>query len=391
MKPDARFSIAEEIMLDFAGRTGLSPAGEPPRRYLWTDAFAVCNYLELHRRSGAARYRDLALLLVDQVHHVLGRHRPDDSRSGWISGMEEREGEIHPTVGGLRIGKKLNERGLNDRLDERLEWDRDGQYYHYLTKWMHALSRVSRVTEDPKYNTWAVELARTAHRGFLYAPSFGGRKMMYWKMNIDLSAPLVRSMGQHDPLDGFITYNELAAGAAKAPPWAGEDVLGKEIADIEKICLGKTWTTDDPLGIGGLLFDAFRVVQLMTDGSLEENDLLTALLEAARAGLNACLRRNSLELPADYRLAFRELGLSIGLKAIDRLWRFIERKPDLFRDRQELRARVEALMRYTPLVEIIEGFWLDDGNRQAESWTEHEDINSVMLATSLIPDGFLTL
>jgi len=391
MKPDARFSIAEEIMLDFAERTGLSPAGDSPRRYLWTDAFAVCNYLELYRRSGAPRYRDLALLLVDQVHHVLGRHRPDDSRSGWISGMEEREGEIHPTFGGLRIGKKLNERGPNDRLDERLEWDRDGQYYHYLTKWMHALSRVSRVTENMKYNTWAVELARTAHRGFLYAPSFGGRKMMYWKMNIDLSAPLVRSMGQHDPLDGFITYSELAAGAAKAPPSAGEDVLGREIADIEKICLGKTWTTDDPLGIGGLLFDAFRVVQLMTGGSFEGNDLLTALLDAARVGLNACLRRNSLELPADYRLAFRELGLSIGLKAIDRLWRFIERKPDLFRDRQELRARVEALMRYTPLVEIIEGFWLDDGNRQAESWTEHEDINSVMLATSLIPDGFLTL
>lgn len=32
---------------------------------------------------------------------------------------------------------------------------------------------------------------------------------MYWKMNIDLSHPQVHSMGQHDPLDGYLTYNEL--------------------------------------------------------------------------------------------------------------------------------------------------------------------------------------
>ncbi len=35
---------------------------------------------------------------------------------------------------------------------------------------------------------------------------------MYWKMSIDLTRPLVSSMGQHDPLDGFITYNEIKNG-----------------------------------------------------------------------------------------------------------------------------------------------------------------------------------
>ena len=37
-----------EIMMEFARKTGLSPASGAPRRYLWTDAFAVCNFLGLY-------------------------------------------------------------------------------------------------------------------------------------------------------------------------------------------------------------------------------------------------------------------------------------------------------------------------------------------------------
>ncbi len=102
--------LVQEIMLDFARLTGLAPADAHPRRYLWTDAFAVCNYLELFRRTNDKTYWNLSLRLVDQVHHTLGRHRDDDPRCGWISGLDEQEGELHPTRRGLRIGKKLNER-----------------------------------------------------------------------------------------------------------------------------------------------------------------------------------------------------------------------------------------------------------------------------------------
>ena len=56
-----------------------------------------------------------------------------------------------------------------------------------------------------------------------------------------------------------------------------------------------------------------------------------------------------------------------------------------------LHSRIETLMRYAPLSEIIETFWLEPANRETESWTEHRDINMVMLATSLAPDGYLTL
>ena len=246
MSNTATTELAREIMLEFARLTGLSPARAHPRRYLWMDAFAVCNYLEFYSQTNNKAHLDLALQLVDQVHHVLGKHRGDDPRQGWISGLDAQQGEEHPTVGGLRIGKQLNERKPNEPSDERLEWDQDGQYYHYLTKWMHALNCVSQATRDPTYIRWAIELAKTAHAKFTFAPPYGGRKRMHWKMSIDLSYPLVPSMGQHDPLDGFVTYCELQAAAAN--DWDGSSYpdLGHEIVDMARICQGIQLPTNDP-------------------------------------------------------------------------------------------------------------------------------------------------
>lgn len=39
---------------------------------------------------------------------------------------------------------------------------------------------------------------------------------MYWKMSIDLDRPQVRSMGHHDPLEGYVACAQLAATAADA-------------------------------------------------------------------------------------------------------------------------------------------------------------------------------
>jgi hypothetical protein len=38
---------AAQLMSEFATRTGLAPPAQDQQRYLWTDAFAVCNFLEL--------------------------------------------------------------------------------------------------------------------------------------------------------------------------------------------------------------------------------------------------------------------------------------------------------------------------------------------------------
>ena len=368
---------ARDLMAEFAARTGLDPPRTRPRRYLWTDAYAVCNYLELFRRTGDAAYRDLALHLVDQVHHTLGRHREDDPRTGWISGLSEAEGEAHPTRGGLRIGKPLPERRPDELFNERLEWERDGQYYHYLTKWMHALSRVGRITADATYTRWAVELARAAHAAFTYTPTPGGRKRMYWKMSIDLSRPVVTAMGQHDPLDGLVTYSELEMAA-------GEARLTAEIADLARICRSGSLATDDPLGIGGLLFDAGRMAQLLSQGGFACEDLLAPVLDAALAGLAAFTRGGTLRHPADYRLAFRELGLSIGLRGTGELVRHLRERPGLS-------GRADALIRYVPLADAIERFWMDDTNQKVGTWTGHREINMVMLATSLAPGEYLAV
>lgn len=125
-------------------------------RVSWTDAFAVCTYASLHRWRPEGSYLDVALRLVDQVHHVLGRYWDDDPRRGWISGLADNEGEARPTAGGLRIGKPLPDRAVEEPLSSSLGWDRDGQYFHYLTKWMLALHRVAQVTYEPTYERWSV-------------------------------------------------------------------------------------------------------------------------------------------------------------------------------------------------------------------------------------------
>jgi hypothetical protein len=391
VKQNEHQPLVREIMMEFTRETGLSPALKSPRRYLWIDAFGVCNFLGLYHQTRDETCLHLALHLVDQVHETLGQHRGDDPRTGWISGLDEQQGRKHPTKGGLRIGKELNERGLHDPFVERLEWDRDGQYYHYLTKWMHALNRVSRGTGDLKYHTWAVELAKTAHARFVYASPSGGPKRMYWKMSIDLSRPLVLSMGHHDPLDGFITYKELDATAGKDPKESTARNLRTEIADMADICKGKSWTTDDPLGIGGLLFDACRVEQLIVSGSLEQTGLLETLLESSLVGLESFVKEDSLKLPADYRLAFRELGLSIGLRAVEKTEELIEQNSRPLNKKDSVHWLLKALRRYAGLRESIETFWLERINKESNSWKAHRDINRVMLATSPAPDGFLAL
>jgi len=388
MRKNRYLSVVSEIMTEFARLTGLSPSGNTPGRYLWTDAFAVCNFLELYRQTGDAEYRELALRLVDQVHTILGRHREDDKRTGWISGLNKQEGIKHPTIGGLRIGKKLNERRPGDVFDEDLEWDRDGQYYHYLTKWMHALNCVSRVTGNAAYLAWAMELAKTAHAGFTYLPSSGSRKRMYWKMSIDLSYPLVESMGHLDSLDGFVTYSRLQAATKKFGTGKFPD-LDAEIADMAAICEGLSWVTDDPLGIGDLLLNALKLLQLITNGNINGKDLLVNLLNSSFQGLQYVANSNSLKLPAEYRLAFREFGLSIGLHAVEKIRDLIGRNPAFFRRKDPVHGWIESLMRHVPMADMIENFWLESTNRKAGTWTEHQDINTVMLATSLAPDGYI--
>lgn len=373
----------------FAERTGLTSA-EPMRRYLWTDAFAVCNFVGLAQATGEELYTDLALRLVDQVHHELGRYRADDTRTGWISGLGEEEGESHPTRGGLRIGKKLPERALGEPLDEQLEWDRDGQYFHYLTKWMHALDQVARWTGQPRFNTWARELAVSAHNAFVNDSGAAHGRKMFWKVSTDLSRPLVTTMGHHDPLDGFITCIRLEATASGLSDAPAGPTLGLAAADFAKMIDNADLATADPLGVGGLLIDASRVAQLIRSEGTTFGNISEAILGAARESLSYYVLQGDLRRPASRRLAFRELGLAIGLAACELVERDAQTHPDA-QDAVQLLAALGGLAPYVPLAAVIARFWLEPEHRRHRSWSEHLDINEVMLATALRPEGFLVL
>jgi hypothetical protein len=329
MRPDDATAIAAQLMSAFASPTGLYPASENQQRYLWTDAFAVCNFLELFERTSDELYRRCATDLIDQVHQVLGRYRADDVRRGWISGLDEETGQRHPTRRGLRIGKTLKERQSSEPIDERLEWDRDGQYFHYLTKWMHALCRAALVTGVSTYIGQALELVEAAFSGFVQRSASGDVVGIYWKMSTDLSRPLTFAMGLHDALDGFITFREVQHTRSKMRPKTAVPNLTSAIETLSKLCRNRDWTTNDPLGIGGLLFDACRLSPL-TDGHADQ-ELLEHLTDACEKGVRAFLASRSLMRPASQRLAFRELGLAIGLKAVPTIIDRTHRTRDQYR------------------------------------------------------------
>ena len=311
--------------------------------------------------------------LIDQVHQVLGRYRADDVRQGWISGLDEETGQRHPTRGGLRIGKPLKERQPGEPIDERLEWDRDGQYFHYLTKWMHALCRAAFVTSDPAYVAQALELGAAAFNGFVQRSASGDVVGIYWKMSTDLSRPLTYAMGLHDALDGFITFRELQHVSWKMPPKLEVPDLTSAIETLSKLCRKRDWTTTDPLGIGGLLFDACRLSQLT--GGHADQELLEQLTDASEKGIRAFLASRSLRRSSSQRLAFRELGLAIGLMAAPTI---IDRA----------RGTTDQ---YRSLADQIVSAWLPLAHSPDELWQAHQDINDVMLATALTPETFLSV
>jgi hypothetical protein len=124
-----------------------------------------------------------------------------------------------------------------------------------------------------------------------------------------------------------------------------------------------------------MLVAAFELQQLQSDDRFDK-ELIDLLLKASLRGLDYCDRSGLFDLPAASRLAFRELGLSIGLHAIERM-------------DSNLHTDVKGLKDYASLADRIEEFWLNPRHQGTARWKEHIDINEVMLATSLDPEGFL--
>lgn len=334
-----RLARAAEILDGFAASTSVT-AGTNPRRYLWTDAFAVMTWIGLHESEGERRFLVLARQLIEQVHDTLSP-QPDAQ---------------HPTARGLRIGKSLPERGPDEPYDPDLEWERDGQYYHYLTKWMHALRRMGASSGEERYRRWAQELAQVAHRAFAYPA--GAPRAMHWKMSVDLSRALVPSMGAHDPLDGLVEAASLG--------------LRRETKELAQLCAGRRWMTDDPLAAGALLIAALRLARLVARGSKTLEPYFLQVLDDALASAQAVAP--SIGGPAARRLAFRELGFALGLHAVASLGEHVS---------------VRRLQAFVPVAAELEEFWLAASSQAGHTWTAHRDINAVSLAACLAPRGVL--
>ncbi len=363
---------AAMLMEDFSERTGITGNMDPSRRYLWTDAFAVQNFLALFHQTSEKSYRNRAFKLIDLVHEHLGKFHPQDTSKGWISGFDEEKARYHPTAGGLRIGKKLPERKENEDFNERLEWERDGQYFHYLTRWLNALLQAGKEEPHGDFSRWAVELLEACSK---FITPEGSR--MYWKMSTDLSRPLVSSMGAHDPLEGLIcTLSILERFPDHLPEF---DFM---LTEFEKMCEGQNWETLDSLGIGGLLLNALRIrfYKEHLPESISAEELMRQSLESLDE-----FQRSSLDQNANRRLAFRECGMSLGIQVMKGIYEKYK-YPDISHAR---------LKDYSMLAEEIEDFWLKPKNQESATWKDHLDINQVSLAASLLgnlePEVFLAL
>ncbi|OBZ67561.1 hypothetical protein A0H81_12331 [Grifola frondosa] len=257
-------------------------------RYLWTDAFGVLNFITLSTVTANPVYTTLAARLIQAVHDTLGRTRSGTARLPGAS-------DAHPLRGGLRIGKE-------DEEDDP-GGDGDGQYHHYLTIWMFALNRMARAAQERRYNDLAIELAQAIHPRFVRDRN-APRPRMYWKMSIDLRRPLVLSEGNLDPIDGYVIFNLLQRGHG-----ANSTVLESEISEYRRILETKwrRYLSDDPLDLGMTLWTAHWF-----DG---QEEWATVLTQRAVACLRALFEEEKFfDIPARYRLAFREFGTCLGIR-----------------------------------------------------------------------------
>lgn len=99
--------------------------------------------------------------------------------------------------------------------------------------------------------------------------------------------------------------------------------------------------------------------------------LLLQLYGASVQGLQWITNSGQLQSAAQERIGFRELGLAIGLNAIERL---VEN------------GLAQKLKPFLAMTDDIISFWQNPVNQERASWVKNLDLSEVMLATSLDPD-----
>ncbi len=354
---------AVALMDAFAARTGLE-GDAPPRRDLWTDAFGVENELALATRTRDPRHLARATTLIDQVERTLGSSSADRGRT------------TRRARAGLRLVEPLED-GALPRARTSSDAGLAAPNFHDATRWMHALAHASRSTGRAQLMARARELAFVQHRELVRRGAGPSRAGAAWKLRVDLARPLVGTMGQHDALDGLVTYASLERVATPGGP-----SLTHCIEDFAAMIDRAALVTVDPLGLGTLLVLASRLEAMRADRRLPAGSVTPSeLLDAALTGLVVYVESGALEDPVERRLAFRELGLVLGIEAVAHA-----RLASLEGSAQGRSLRA-ALRRFGELAGPITRFWLAPRSRRVIAASCHRDVDEVMLASALLSDG----
>jgi len=270
------------------------------RRYLWTDAFGVLAYVSLadrfdngsnNNKEEARKYREAAERLVEVVHECLGKPRSNNP----VDEMQP-DTALSPTgFVGLRIGKvrsrKVTDYGMS----------LDGQYWHYVDKWLLALARTGstrRVIE-------AAQIAKSLFPFFFDAGPRGDGRYggIRWKLSVDATPPpeLQQASASDDTLTALIVFSIIEKERSKIAAGSGDDApsipsLAGEIALLKTALESYTpRVTNDPLGWG---------LEAMYDQFLRGRPRTQTL---------ASLRRSALH-PSHLSLPFRLYGAMIGAR-----------------------------------------------------------------------------
>ena len=253
------------------------------RRYLWTDAFGVLAYTSIaqdysqkNNPQQAQLHQQAAQRLIQVVHECLGTPRSPqdimrvdpDSPFGFV---------------GLRIGKvetrKVTDYGMQF----------DGQYWHYIDKWLLALARAGRADDG-------IRIAKSVFPYFMDAgplgTGFGGG--IRWKLSVDATPPpaLQRAHASDDTLMALIVFSLLQQYSSSGASLEQEIQMLRNSLQHYRLRV-----TDDPLGWG---------LEAICDQYLENQPR-----QAALAALQAsALHPSHLSLP--FRLYGAILGARIG-------------------------------------------------------------------------------
>ncbi len=173
-RPDCRASPSKR---GFAVRRRTS-------RYLWTDAFALAT----SRSSGRSTFRRRLPRARVRARQSAFTTRSAASATTTLAGdgsagsTRQRAGCTRAR-GGLRIGKRFPERGPRAMFEPELEWERDGQYFHYLSE-MDARARSVQPRDARRLvsNLWA-ERARRGRAPRLLMAGSRSAPHLYWKMS----------------------------------------------------------------------------------------------------------------------------------------------------------------------------------------------------------------